>query len=66
MAESDWRSIETAPNDGTEVLLWDGACALCYWDNSLGWLENSRDSMVSGEFTHWMPLPTPPQTEGSE
>ena len=59
-----WQPIETAPRDGTKVLLWcdkdhtvavgwtvdDGEFA--YWDS------NSVDGW---SYTHWMPLPDPPQ-----
>ena len=61
----EWQQIETAPKDGTEILL---ACALplvdiglCYWRNDnvmVGWTWG-----LGKEFrnpTHWMPLPDPP------
>lgn len=62
-----WQPIETAPRDGTMVLLWhrnaDGATA--GW--MLGWFDQFHEweNMCGGllEPTHWMPLPDPPQIE---
>ena len=68
---TNWQPIETAPKDGTEILL-----AVEYpraqrrgfftqvmtalfskWEN--GWVATSG-AVLSGTATHWMPLPTPP------
>jgi hypothetical protein len=50
--EREWQPIETAPRDGTRVLLWDGGpeAYIGYW---------SGDSWISYP-SHWMPLPDPP------
>jgi hypothetical protein len=60
---TQWQPIETAPKDGTEIIVWDAEYrhsyfARCnskgevYWDELYGPLENA---------THWMPLPEPPK-----
>jgi hypothetical protein len=52
-----WQPIETAPKDGTSVLLFDrdyGIATAAYFN---GW----QDSYSNFEdATHWMPLPEPP------
>ena len=73
-----WQSIDTAPKDGTNVLL-------CF--PGLGWVRGSWDSQIHHKkpkpyWTHdcihymsvaharanqpnwWMPLPTPPESKG--
>lgn len=67
-----WRPIETAPKDGTWVLLWwketpTGAECFDEWcpEQAVGkwhydcWMRCSEYS-VGGTPTHWMPLPKPP------
>lgn len=61
----EWQPIETAPRDGTRILLfregWHVNCAVGYW--RIDWHEFAP---VGGECfpqpTHWMPLPPPPST----
>ena len=58
---SDWKSIETAPKDGTEILLYAlGDIGLCYWcdDGLLGWTWGLHKKFNNP--THWMELPLPP------
>jgi len=70
-----WQSIETAPKDGTRVLLWLGAPwsyaeVACWYEPWDGWsndpLEENRTDEICGIGkrvpTHWQPLPTPPGT----
>lgn len=63
-----WQPIETAPKDGTKILLgcpasrgYSGVVEKCYWhkwDNGKGkWW----DWVTPDKPTHWMPLPTPPE-----
>lgn len=69
-AEREWRPIETAPKDGTEILL--------AFDEPLVGMNRGRVAQASltkmGDWsvpyfrrdppTHWMPLPAPPGGEG--
>lgn len=61
----EWRPIETAPRDGTPVLvIWKAylpevVCAVVMWDGDQ-WRE--ADDIVSGP-THWLPLPPAPGAE---
>jgi hypothetical protein len=69
---SDWLPIETAPKDGTAVLLWlpdgfwlnDENVVTGFWSED-DWYFSDTDSHPIGAFgkavTHWMPLPEPPQ-----
>ena len=64
---TDWKTIDSAPKDGTLILLFEpgnksipddvGFVCAGIWD-----AENWYDG-VSGypEPTHWMPLPSPPK-----
>lgn len=77
MTNQDWQPIETAPRDGTRVLLW--ACDPCYPKGKplVGYFENNKWHLSGHEFTecwinnfdeyfnptHWMPLPEPPKEE---
>jgi hypothetical protein len=59
---SDWQPIETAPRDGTSVLLVSGPpvqnrIVLTSW---VGAPHNHWRAEPFGRFTHWMPLPDPP------
>lgn len=64
----EWRPIETAPMDGTEVVAWDGSDnIICHWHDSVaGWVTDWET--VSGydvgwnkvSPTHWLPLPPAP------
>jgi len=67
---SEWKSIETAPTDGTHILLVDAEdTPFADREVCMGWwnLDGWRDYGVRGcngqcdyAPTHWMPLPTPP------
>lgn len=65
----EWQPIETAPKDGTRVLLWvppmiagnvelSGYATAGRWD-SLGW--HSGITTLACQPTLWMPLPRPPE-----
>ena len=73
---TEWQPIETAPKDGTEILLWGPYCErpspakwydgkwCAYWDG-FRVIESEGDFGTDyREFdvpTHWMPLPDPPK-----
>lgn len=66
--EMEWRPIETAPKDGTRIILsWGGYSVVgFYLDNSAarympwqGWRVPSMEPLPRGAPTHWQPLPSP-------
>lgn len=70
LAEAGWQPIETAPKDGTELLLCSihlysprTGCWATYHPNAMG-KAGWRTAPICGDKlnpTHWMPLPPPPQ-----
>ncbi|WP_424441089.1 DUF551 domain-containing protein [Parvibaculum sp.] len=65
----EWQPIETAPKDGTKILLTGPHDAngrymeVCgYWKDRfpVTWMDGH------GEPTHWMPLPAPPEKPHDE
>lgn len=78
-APDAWRPIETAPKDGTEVLLFKTfpsgepqITMASYWDYpgiehwQRGWrTEKCKEQLSISNPTHWQPLPQPPSGEGS-
>ena len=54
-----WQPIDTAPKDGTFVLLLSDESEI-YFGRFLG-VEWDVGFDPTPEFTHWMPLPTPPE-----
>ena len=70
-AAMQWRPIEEAPKDGTEIMTWVGGVAqpfvyLCRWSDSYsihGLGGNWTDGLCNMgiEVTHYMPLPAPPE-----
>ena len=71
-----WRPIETAPKDGSVLLLWDGEaqdmgwmsnCHIGFWSEPIDAPGDWIDGMGRREEfypTHWRPLPSPPVKEG--
>lgn len=58
-----WQPIETAPKDGTDILLGFAndnrpAVVAGWYDN---WEEYDTINVVKGRPTHWMPLPEAPE-----
>lgn len=67
---SDWQPIETAPKDGTVILLGDNRYAkpaylMAEWDRDYEYWMTKTSSRGHFQFwrdaTHWMPLPEPPK-----
>lgn len=67
---SDWRDIETAPKDGTRILVArNGIVFDTKWHKCITYRTGEPDEITQGwqcgaAPTHWMPLPAPP-TEGA-
>lgn len=62
-----WQPIETAPKDGTEVLLY-GRCGGYARGRHVGWMGNdgywlTRDPTLTCDADAWQPLPAPPQPD---
>lgn len=58
---SQWESIETAPRDGRPVDLWH---VMGFRMTETWWDETDKCwscAMVDTDFTHWMPIPAPPE-----
>lgn len=55
-----WRPMESAPMDGTSVLLLHpGSSSTVGWFTAGKWRD---ESSLKLEPTHWMPIPAPPET----
>lgn len=55
-----WQPINTAPKDGTEILIWDGKhIDIGHWFSSTQtWYGRLAEDRVIA--THWLPTPEPP------
>jgi hypothetical protein len=73
---AEWQPIETAPKDGTRILVVDcGFVQIARWDEEFdnyndrqgvpAWATFACDDGFYSEYaenpTHWMPLPEPPR-----
>lgn len=66
----NWQPIETAPKDGTRILIFNGNTLSAYWYKFVSKQGGSwqlteaggyaGDGDLSSEPTHWMPLPEAP------
>ena len=66
LSQDNWQPIETAPKDGTDVILWDPALDVGVTIGSWSDYKKSGDWWMEGEQvtgfpSHWMPLPEPPK-----
>lgn len=63
---SEWMPIETAPKDGTPILVWNGDyLSMSFWNKTYKqWPDltdqGSEENAFDDAPTHWMPLPEPP------
>ena len=65
--ERQWQPIETAPKDGTMVLVFtNGHMDVTSWPENWGgkWPSAYMAYAEGLEPTHWMPLPAPPIRKG--
>lgn len=63
MSQGEWQPIETAPRDGREILIWTKSREVekaVYLSRKDAWV--SPDGGYGYEPSHWMPLPTPPES----
>ena len=74
---SEWNPFDTAPTDGTEILVYrkDAGVFMASFIPSAGddgefgpqmngeecWFDNYGDDLTGDLPTHWMPLPDPPK-----
>lgn len=61
---NDWQPIETAPKDGTRVLVnshWMDATGKRLGVEIAHWREEGYWQCLERQPTHWMPLPDPPK-----
>ena len=64
---TQWQPIETAPKDGTDILVFCSTInqkemAVVWFDPFAGWINFREDSYAP---CSWMPLPPPPQSPSS-
>jgi hypothetical protein len=58
-ASSGWQPIETAPKDGTEVLIWPREITGTAIYSHGEWVDPNEEYAESHP-THWMPMPAGP------
>lgn len=69
---SEWQPIETAPKDGSDILVWDDfEISITFWGKTAhvpiyGWIQVDFGDLydlepMEPQPTHWMPLPEPPE-----
>ena len=57
----NWQPIETAPEDGTIVIIYEeGKAVSAFYDSSTKQWVETMDYYEVPDPTHWMPLPEPP------
>lgn len=62
--KTNWKPIETAPKDGTFVLLWEKHAGLFVGNFRPGWASwLSMPGAYCRQPTHWHPLPAAPEAK---
>lgn len=58
-----WQPIESAPKDGTRIMVWDsdGVTTAHWCACQENWTEIPHNNDERSDFTHWQPLPETPQ-----
>ena len=63
----DWHPAETVPRDGSQIIICRNVRSLrqmviAYWNSKDNrWVPAGSYPVEDGQFSHWMPLPEPPQ-----
>lgn len=62
---TDWQPIDTAPKDGTPILVWNAGyvAVMCWWERCWEYangIQRYWPRADEREPTHWMPLPDAP------
>lgn len=55
-----WQPIESAPKDGTKILVWNGYPSVAFWGPYSTWDDGDWHDDIDG-VTHWMPILDPPE-----
>ncbi len=72
---SEWQPIETAPRDGTGIIVTDARVMhwtqIVFWDEEVAgpyvWARDDTDNHWHRDmFTHWMPIPDGPVSTSGE
>lgn len=61
-----WRSMDTAPKDGTEILGYSSDVGIMFWDCGGWWWTHCNWQPSEIEPVAWMPLPPPPPWDEPE
>lgn len=69
---SEWQPIETAPKDGTEIIIFGSRVyfhpVMARYENDGWWVPDAPLECpwteLASEPTHWQPLPDPPHRPG--
>ena len=71
LSHVQWQPIETAPKDGTQIMLWitglEPRPRIGFWSErgiDSGWYSLQSQYFIGFDVTHWMPLPSPPVGSG--